>query len=156
MSCSYVLAGHTDIVLCLDTCISNSGRTLIVTGSKDNTVSSPCCHICSLVFLFPFILQHHYFSFSFCHIFPIILFLGGECRGEEAWAGIAMNEMLSVTLWHYCPSNAPSVTYLWKAISDSFMNTLGPECNLDWNYLFSLFHSLTYGVHLSHRNIFRF
>lgn len=38
MSCSYVLAGHTDIVLCLDTCVSNSGRTLVVTGSKDNTV----------------------------------------------------------------------------------------------------------------------
>lgn len=41
MSCSYVLAGHTDIVLCLDTCTTSSGRTLIVTGSKDNTVSSP-------------------------------------------------------------------------------------------------------------------
>lgn len=39
MSCSYVLAGHTDIVLCLDTCTTSSGRTLIVTGSKDNTVS---------------------------------------------------------------------------------------------------------------------
>lgn len=39
MSCSYVLAGHTDVVLCLDTCVSSSGRTLIVTGSKDNTVS---------------------------------------------------------------------------------------------------------------------
>ncbi|XP_061366816.1 protein TORMOZ EMBRYO DEFECTIVE [Gastrolobium bilobum] len=38
MSCSYVLAGHTEIVLCLDTCVSSSGRTLIVTGSKDNTV----------------------------------------------------------------------------------------------------------------------
>ncbi|KAJ8446087.1 hypothetical protein Cgig2_017589 [Carnegiea gigantea] len=38
MSCSYVLAGHTGIVLCLDTCISSSGRTLIVTGSKDNSV----------------------------------------------------------------------------------------------------------------------
>jgi U3 small nucleolar RNA-associated protein 13 len=38
MSCSYVLAGHTDIVLCLDTCVSTSGRTLIVTGSKDNSV----------------------------------------------------------------------------------------------------------------------
>ncbi|KAL6008390.1 hypothetical protein ACLOJK_033899 [Asimina triloba] len=37
MSCSYVLAGHTDIVLCLDTCISASGNALIVTGSKDNT-----------------------------------------------------------------------------------------------------------------------
>ncbi|KAI4343751.1 hypothetical protein L6164_011061 [Bauhinia variegata] len=38
MSCSYVLAGHTEIVLCLDTCVSSSGRTLIVTGSKDNSV----------------------------------------------------------------------------------------------------------------------
>ncbi|KAA8533459.1 hypothetical protein F0562_031107 [Nyssa sinensis] len=48
MSCSYVLAGHTDIVLCLDTCLSSSGRTLIVTGSKDNSVrlwesESRCC-----------------------------------------------------------------------------------------------------------------
>jgi hypothetical protein len=39
-SCSYVLAGHTETVLCLDTCVSTSGRTLIVTGSKDNSVSS--------------------------------------------------------------------------------------------------------------------
>jgi WD40 repeat protein len=39
MSCSYVLTGHTEIVLCLDTCVSISGRNLIVTGSKDNTVS---------------------------------------------------------------------------------------------------------------------
>ncbi|XP_060204098.1 protein TORMOZ EMBRYO DEFECTIVE [Lycium barbarum] len=38
MSCSYVLAGHTDVILCLDTCVSSSGRTLIVTGSKDNSV----------------------------------------------------------------------------------------------------------------------
>lgn len=38
MSCSYVLAGHTDIVVCLDTCLSSSGRTLLVTGSKDNNV----------------------------------------------------------------------------------------------------------------------
>ncbi|XP_076928886.1 protein TORMOZ EMBRYO DEFECTIVE-like [Bidens hawaiensis] len=38
MSCSYVLSGHTEIVLCLDTCTTSSGRTLIVTGSKDNTV----------------------------------------------------------------------------------------------------------------------
>ncbi|KAK7291628.1 hypothetical protein RIF29_06932 [Crotalaria pallida] len=38
MSCSYVLAGHTEIVLCLDTCVSSSGKSLIVTGSKDNTV----------------------------------------------------------------------------------------------------------------------
>ncbi|KAL8538391.1 hypothetical protein ACS0TY_000402 [Phlomoides rotata] len=38
MSCSYVLSGHTDVVLCLDTCVSASGRTYIVTGSKDNTV----------------------------------------------------------------------------------------------------------------------
>lgn len=39
MSCSHVLAGHTEIVMCLDTCVSSSGRTLIVTGSKDNSVS---------------------------------------------------------------------------------------------------------------------
>lgn len=39
MSCSYVLAGHTEIVVCLDTCVSSSGKTLVVTGSKDNTVS---------------------------------------------------------------------------------------------------------------------
>ncbi|XP_059305449.1 protein TORMOZ EMBRYO DEFECTIVE-like isoform X1 [Lycium ferocissimum] len=38
MSCSYVLSGHTDVILCLDTCVSSSGRTLIVTGSKDNNV----------------------------------------------------------------------------------------------------------------------
>ncbi|EEF42388.1 U3 small nucleolar RNA-associated protein, putative [Ricinus communis] len=38
MSCSYVLPGHTEIVLCLDTCVSRSGRALIVTGSKDHTV----------------------------------------------------------------------------------------------------------------------
>ncbi|KAJ1439067.1 WD40/YVTN repeat-like-containing domain superfamily [Sesbania bispinosa] len=38
MSCSSVLSGHTEIVLCLDTCVSSSGRTLIVTGSKDNSV----------------------------------------------------------------------------------------------------------------------
>uniref|UniRef100_A0A2P2JNJ1 Uncharacterized protein MANES_09G127900 n=1 Tax=Rhizophora mucronata TaxID=61149 RepID=A0A2P2JNJ1_RHIMU len=38
MSCSYVLAGHTEIVLCIDTCISTSGRILVVTGSKDNSV----------------------------------------------------------------------------------------------------------------------
>ena len=39
MSCSHVLAGHTEIVMCLDTCVSSSGRTLVVTGSKDNSVS---------------------------------------------------------------------------------------------------------------------
>ncbi|XP_027329548.1 transducin beta-like protein 3 [Abrus precatorius] len=38
MSCSYVLSGHTEIVLCLDTCVTSSGRTMILTGSKDNTV----------------------------------------------------------------------------------------------------------------------
>nr|XP_043621391.1 transducin beta-like protein 3 [Erigeron canadensis] len=48
MSCSYVLAGHTDMVLCLDTCTTSSGRTLIVTGSKDNTVRlwDPYSHSC--------------------------------------------------------------------------------------------------------------
>ncbi|KAK0578329.1 hypothetical protein LWI29_008698 [Acer saccharum] len=48
MSCSYVLAGHSEIILCLDTCISSMGRILIVTGSKDNNVrlwdaESRCC-----------------------------------------------------------------------------------------------------------------
>ncbi|KAH7538432.1 protein TORMOZ EMBRYO DEFECTIVE [Ziziphus jujuba] len=38
MSCSYVLAGHTEIVICLDTCVSSSGRTLIATGSRDKSV----------------------------------------------------------------------------------------------------------------------
>ncbi|KAG4166825.1 hypothetical protein ERO13_A13G156800v2 [Gossypium hirsutum] len=38
MSCSYVLAGHTDTILCLDTSISSNGRRLILTGSKDNSV----------------------------------------------------------------------------------------------------------------------
>lgn len=37
MSCSYVLSGHTDIVLCLDACMLTSQRTLLVTGSKDNS-----------------------------------------------------------------------------------------------------------------------
>uniref|UniRef100_A0A0R0ECA0 Uncharacterized protein n=1 Tax=Glycine max TaxID=3847 RepID=A0A0R0ECA0_SOYBN len=38
MSCSYVLSDHTEIVLCLDSCVSSSGNPLIVTGSKDNSV----------------------------------------------------------------------------------------------------------------------
>ncbi|CAD6262511.1 unnamed protein product [Miscanthus lutarioriparius] len=38
MSCSYVLAGHTEIVVCIDTCVSASGKTVVVAGSKDNTV----------------------------------------------------------------------------------------------------------------------
>ncbi|KAG4932676.1 hypothetical protein JHK87_046678 [Glycine soja] len=38
MSCSYALSGHTEIVLCLDSCVSSSGKPLIVTGSKDNSV----------------------------------------------------------------------------------------------------------------------
>lgn len=48
MSCCYVLTGHTDTVLCLDTCISKTGRTLLATGSKDNSVrlwekEGQCC-----------------------------------------------------------------------------------------------------------------
>lgn len=48
MSCSYVLAGHSEIILCLDTCALSSGKVLIVTGSKDNSVrlwdsESRCC-----------------------------------------------------------------------------------------------------------------
>ncbi|CAH8317225.1 unnamed protein product [Eruca vesicaria subsp. sativa] len=38
MSCSYVLAGHKEVVLSLDTCVSSSGNILVVTGSKDKTV----------------------------------------------------------------------------------------------------------------------
>ncbi|KAJ0989940.1 hypothetical protein J5N97_008296 [Dioscorea zingiberensis] len=38
MSCSYVFAGHTDTVVCLDSGISSEGSALLVTGSKDNTV----------------------------------------------------------------------------------------------------------------------
>ncbi|CAN8256072.1 unnamed protein product [Cochlearia groenlandica] len=38
MSCSYVLSGHKEVVLSLDTCVSSSGNVLIVTGSKDKTV----------------------------------------------------------------------------------------------------------------------
>lgn len=48
MSCSYVLAGHSEIILCLDTCALSSGKIFIVTGSKDNSVrlwdsESRCC-----------------------------------------------------------------------------------------------------------------
>lgn len=39
MSCSYVLAGHTENVVCLDTCVTSSGRTFIATGSRDKSVS---------------------------------------------------------------------------------------------------------------------
>ncbi|KAE8707862.1 hypothetical protein F3Y22_tig00110372pilonHSYRG00187 [Hibiscus syriacus] len=37
MSCSYVLAGHTDTILCHDTSISDNRR-LILTGRKDNSL----------------------------------------------------------------------------------------------------------------------
>uniref|UniRef100_A0A7N0U0S9 U3 small nucleolar RNA-associated protein 13 C-terminal domain-containing protein n=1 Tax=Kalanchoe fedtschenkoi TaxID=63787 RepID=A0A7N0U0S9_KALFE len=48
MSCSYMLAGHTDRVLSLDTCTLSSGKSIILSGSKDNTVrlwdaESRCC-----------------------------------------------------------------------------------------------------------------
>lgn len=39
MSCSYVLSGHIEIILCIDTCVSSFGKTLIVTRSKDNSLS---------------------------------------------------------------------------------------------------------------------
>lgn len=87
MSCAYVLAGHTEIVLCLDTCVTTSGRTLIVTGSKDNSVSlyhvtsafqaplycyyhplsSFCCSLCGNIFI--------YLSSSFCKPYSIV-FIG--------------------------------------------------------------------------------
>lgn len=47
MSCSYVLAGHTDTILCLDTSISSNGRRLILTGSKDNSVRFFCFLTCA-------------------------------------------------------------------------------------------------------------
>ena len=50
MSCQYVLTGHTETVLCLDTSISSSGKTLIVSGSKDKDVSFT--FLCLLVRLF--------------------------------------------------------------------------------------------------------
>jgi U3 small nucleolar RNA-associated protein 13 len=40
MSCVFVLSGHTEIVVCLDTCVASSGHVLLVTGSKDYTVSN--------------------------------------------------------------------------------------------------------------------
>ncbi|ERN15499.1 transducin beta-like protein 3 [Amborella trichopoda] len=48
MACSYVLSGHTEPVLCLDTCVSSSGKTLLVSGSKDNSIrvweeENRCC-----------------------------------------------------------------------------------------------------------------
>lgn len=42
MSCSYVLAGHTEIVICLDAGRCSNGSTLIVTGSKDNADRTAC------------------------------------------------------------------------------------------------------------------
>eukprot|EP01018_Ginkgo_biloba_P035898 Gb_13772 [translate_table: standard] len=38
MTCAYELSGHTDIVLCLDTCVTTSGRILLASGAKDHTV----------------------------------------------------------------------------------------------------------------------
>ena len=54
MSCHYVLAGHTETVLCVDTCVSSSGSTLIVTGSKDKDVSF--FELCLLIGMCAFIL----------------------------------------------------------------------------------------------------
>lgn len=62
MSCSYVLAGHTGIVLCLDTCIASSGNTLIVTGSKDNSVSSPSLYIADTLLIAPCVIPLPYYT----------------------------------------------------------------------------------------------
>jgi WD40 repeat protein len=60
MSCSYVLAGYTEIVVCLDTCVSASGKKLVVTGSKDNTVSLMC---------YPkILLNQHTFLWDCCYL----------------------------------------------------------------------------------------
>ncbi|KAL2610086.1 hypothetical protein R1flu_028659 [Riccia fluitans] len=37
MACLQELVGHTDIVLCLDTCVTISGQSLMVSSAKDNT-----------------------------------------------------------------------------------------------------------------------
>lgn len=60
MSCAYVLVGHTDIVVCIDTCISTYGRTMLVTGSKDNSVSDipACLQCCSIVISIFSLLKH--------------------------------------------------------------------------------------------------
>lgn len=58
MSCSYVLAGHTEIVICLDTCVSSSGRTLIATGSRDKSVSFHLkCLAIIYVYFFPSVIS---------------------------------------------------------------------------------------------------
>lgn len=72
MSCSYVLVGHTDVILSLDTCVSNTGRTLIVTGSKDNTVSLSYLfllfrHVQHLMYAFAFNLYLLGFQYVFCY-----------------------------------------------------------------------------------------
>lgn len=60
MSCAYVLVRHTDIVVCIDTCISTYGRTMLVTGSKDNSVSDipACLQCCSTVISIFSLLKH--------------------------------------------------------------------------------------------------
>ncbi|XP_031502912.1 protein TORMOZ EMBRYO DEFECTIVE [Nymphaea colorata] len=47
-TCCHVLEGHTDIILCLDSCVLASGRSLLASGSKDNSVriwdtETRCC-----------------------------------------------------------------------------------------------------------------
>lgn len=83
MSCSYVLAGHTGIVLCLDTCVSSCGRTLIVTGSKDNTVS-----LC----------------FSVCHKAVVGLFfsLSGAGRNLISWIHIDFKNYIRLRICLLC------------------------------------------------------
>ena len=65
MSCSYVLAGHKEVVLSLDTCVSSSGNVLVVTGSKDKTVN-PSTY---LVVLGRFVCLRFYRVASLCQCF---------------------------------------------------------------------------------------
>jgi U3 small nucleolar RNA-associated protein 13 len=40
MACVQELVGHTEIVLCLDTCVTTSGQSLLASSAKDRTVRS--------------------------------------------------------------------------------------------------------------------
>lgn len=60
MSCSYVLSGHTETVICLDTCVAGSGRTLLATGSRDKSVSFHLNYLAIrhfYVYLFPLVVS---------------------------------------------------------------------------------------------------
>ncbi|EFJ35160.1 hypothetical protein SELMODRAFT_80645 [Selaginella moellendorffii] len=53
MACTQELTGHTDIVLCLDTCLSSQGKSVLASGGKDHTArlwdvtSGKCFAMCT-------------------------------------------------------------------------------------------------------------